>query len=325
MDRGPLAVGVGAGAGGLSSALLAAFLGQFRDSGSRGWLASQFTRPARLSLERCAMAFCAVLRAYGNHLFQTGQPLYKWRHLCAYFQKEQLTLRPYMPMCWDLTTRWERLCPTAHRTPVPYALARAVISFSLALGWARFAAVVGLSFFGAARVGEPLRAHRGAILLPSDLLLEALPTCFVRVEAPKTSHRGTGRVQHFSVKEPAFVKFLERLLANDRLTERLFPASAATFRRRWDYVLAKLGVPAVVKLTPGGLRGGGAVYLYQRGTPIHDLLWAMRLRSQATLESYLQEVAAVSVLPALTPTTRQRIAAVSSMCDVHLEHFRPSS
>ena len=34
MDRGPLAVGVGAGAGGLSSALLAAFLGHFRDSGS---------------------------------------------------------------------------------------------------------------------------------------------------------------------------------------------------------------------------------------------------------------------------------------------------
>ncbi|CAE7913453.1 unnamed protein product, partial [Symbiodinium necroappetens] len=83
----------------------------------RTWLASQLSRPARLSLEGCAMAFCAVLRAYGNHLFQTGQPLYKWRHLCAYFQKERLALRPYMPMCWDLTTRWERLCPTVHRTP----------------------------------------------------------------------------------------------------------------------------------------------------------------------------------------------------------------
>ncbi|CAE7648407.1 Cdk10, partial [Symbiodinium necroappetens] len=291
----------------------------------RTWLASQLSRPARLSLEGCAMAFCAVLRAYGNHLFQTGQPLYKWRHLCAYFQKERLTLRPYMPMCWDLTTRWERLCPTAHRTPVPYALARAVISLSLALGWARFAAVVGLSFYGTARVGEPLRAHRGAILLPSDLLLDELPACYVRVEAPKTSHRGTGRVQHFVVREPSFVKFLERLLANDPLTQKLFPASAATFRRRWDYVLERLGVPAVVKLTPGGLRGGGAVYLYQRGTPVHDLLWSMRLRSQATLESYLQEVAAVSVLPALAATTRQRIAAAASVCDVQLEHFRPSS
>ena len=32
MERGPLAVGVGAGAGGLSSALLAAVLGHFRDT-----------------------------------------------------------------------------------------------------------------------------------------------------------------------------------------------------------------------------------------------------------------------------------------------------
>ena len=297
-------------------ALQARLLAEFR-----GWLVSQFSRPARLSLEGCAMAFCTVLRAYGNHLFQSEQPLYKWRHLCAYFQKERLALRPYMPMCLDLTSRWERLCPTAHRTPIPHALARAVIALALSLGWARFAAVVGLSFFGTARVGEPLNAHRGAILLPSDLLLDEIPTCYVRVEAPKTSHRGTGKVQHFVVKEPPFVRFLERLLAGCALEEKLFAASAATFRRRWNHILDRLGVPAVVKLMPGGLRGGGAVFLYQRGTPVHDLLWRMRLRSQATLESYLQEVAAVSVLPALPATTRQRIAAASALCDVQLEHF----
>ena len=284
-------------------ALQARLLAEFR-----GWLVSQFSRPARLSLE-------------GHLLFQSGQPLYKWRHLCAYFQKERLALRPYMPMCWDLTSRWERLCPTAHRTPIPHALARAVIALALSLGWARFAAVVGLSFFGTARVGEPLNAHRGAILLPSDLLLDEIPTCYVRVEAPKTSHRGTGKVQHFVVKEPPFVRFLERLLAGCALEEKLFAASAATFRRRWNHILDRLGVPAVVKLTPGGLRGGGAVFLYQHGTPVHDLLWRMRLRSQATLESYLQEVAAVSVLPALPATTRQRIAAASALCDVQLEHF----
>lgn len=217
--------------------------------------------------------------------------------------------------------RWERLCPTAHRTPVPYALVRAVISLSLALGWARFAAVVGLSFFGTARVGEPLRAHRGAILLPCDLMLDDLPTCYVRVEAPKTRHRGTGLVQHFVVKEPRFVRFLERLLADSALEEKLFPVSASTFRRRWNYVLGQLGVPALMKLTPGGLRGGGAVFQYQRGTAVSELLWRMRLRSQATLESYLQEVAAVSVLPALTPATRHRIAAAASVFDFQLERF----
>ncbi|CAE7868529.1 ANK3 [Symbiodinium sp. KB8] len=284
------------------------------------WLVSRLSRPARLSLEGCAMAYCAVLRAYGNHLYKTGQPLYKWRHLCAFFQKERLSLRPYMPLCWDLATRWERVCPTAHRTPIPYALVRAIISLGLALGWARFAAVVGLAFYGTARVGEPLRAHRGAILLPCDLLVDEAPVCYVRVEAPKTGHRGAGKVQHFVVREAAFVRFLERLLARSPLEEKLFPASAGTFRRRWNYVLQRLGVPATFKLTPGGLRGGGAVLLYQRGTPVGDLLWRMRLRAQATLESYLQEVAAISVLPAFADATRRRIAAASSMYDVQLEN-----
>ena len=53
MDRGPLAVGVGAGAGGLSSALLAAVLGQFRDSGSDPYLCptAPFSEPAQPHLD----------------------------------------------------------------------------------------------------------------------------------------------------------------------------------------------------------------------------------------------------------------------------------
>eukprot|EP00439_Symbiodinium_sp_Y106_P034509 s3508_g4.t1 len=105
------------------------------------------------------------------------------------------------------------------------------------------------------------------------------------------------------------------------LTEPLFSGSASTFRRRWDFILKQLGVPEALKLTPGGLRGGGAVYLYQQQTPVQDLLWRMRLRSANTLESYLQEVAAVSVLPSLTASTRARIEAAAAVCDVQLNHF----
>ena len=282
----------------------------------RVWLGANFSAPAVRSLEGCAIAFCTVLRAYGNFLFPSGQPLYKWRHICAYFQKENLLLRPYMPLCWDLVTRWERVCPTAHRTPIPHALAKAVISVALSFGWPRFAAVVGLSFCGTARVGEPLLARRSAVLLPQDLLLDDLPTCYVRVEAPKSANRGTGKVQHFVVRQAVFVDFLSRLLGRLPLEEKIFAATASTFRRRWETILQALGVPRYTKLTPGGLHGGGAVFLYQMNTPIHDLLWRMRLRSQATLESYLQEVAAASVLPSLPSAALKRIAAASSLCDV---------
>lgn len=43
------------------------------------------------------------------------------------------------------------------------------------------------------------------------------------------------------------------------------------------------------------------------------LLWRMRLKHQATLESYLQEVVASSVIPSLSLESRERIQAASSL------------
>ena len=94
------------------------------------WLRAGLSPPALASVETCAMVFCCLLRSYGNHLFSSGQPLYKWRHLCAYYQKNKLLLRPYMPLCWDLVTRWERVQPTRHREPVPWALIRAILALA---------------------------------------------------------------------------------------------------------------------------------------------------------------------------------------------------
>ena len=79
----------------------------------------------------------------------------------------------------------------------------------------------------------------------------------------------------------------------------LFGASAYQYRKRWDLLLELLGISKDFKLTAGGLRGGAAVFHYKNGKPISDLLWLLRLRSQSTLESYLQEVAALNLVAAL--------------------------
>ena len=268
------------------------------------------------------MVFCTLLRSFGNHLYSSGQPLYKWRHLCAFFQKNRLALRPFMPLCWDLVSRWERLQPTTHREPVPLALVKALLSLALSWNWVRFVVVAGLAFFGAARIGEPLRARRSQVLLPSDVLDAELTACYVRVENPKSQHRGTGKVQHFAVRDVAFVRFLEQALQKDKPETPLFPASPATFRRRWDTLLKSLGVPRNLRLTPGGLRAGGCVHLYNQGTSIPNLMWQMRIRQQTTLESYLQEIAALNVLPALTPEARRSIEAASSLYPYQLQAFR---
>ena len=66
-------------------------------------------------------------------------------------------------------------------------------------------------------------------------------------------------------------------------------------------------------MTPGGLRGGGAVSWYRRGGSISDLVWAMRLKQVATLEAYLQEVAAISLLTELSAESRHSIRAAAAL------------
>ena len=67
-------------------------------------------------------------------------------------------------------------------------------------------------------------------------------------------------------------------------------------------LLEHFKIPRSAQLTPGGLRGGGATYMYHAGLAIiPDVLWRLRLKHIATLESYLQEMAADSALSRLPP------------------------
>ena len=72
-------------------------------------------------------------------------------------------------------------------------------------------------------------------------------------------------------------------------------------------------MPTNVHVTPGGLRGGGAVTSYRKGASISDLLWAMRLKQVTTLEAYLQEVAALSLLTELPLSSRRAIRSAASL------------
>lgn len=93
----------------------------------------------------------------------------------------------------------------------------------------------------------------------------------------------------------------------------LYPASAATYRRRWDKIATALSIPQTCRLTPATLRAGGAVHMYHKGEPITNILWCMRLRHLSTLESYLQETAAENLLQELSQPARLAIKSCASM------------
>lgn len=72
------------------------------------------------------------------------------------------------------------------------------------------------------------------------------------------------------------------------MLEYSFSLSASAFRSRWDKIHSSWSQG-----------GGGAILAYKRNRPIQDILWIMRLTSKTTLESYLQETPADSLLTRL--------------------------
>lgn len=124
--------------------------------------------------------------------------------------------------------------------------------------------------------------------------------------------RQAARVQHLKITNATAVDYLNKVYALAMPDQQLYAGGAQGFRRRWDHILKCLDINSEAHLTPGGLRGGGAVTHYREGGSISDLLWRMRLKNISTSESYLQEVGALSVLTSLTQSSRRRILVASS-------------
>lgn len=77
--------------------------------------------------------------------------------------------------------------------------------------------------------------------------------------APKPGLRGLGTVQHAGIKDPLAAYLAQSVFGALEPDAMLYPASASSFRRRWDKILLAFGIPASAALTPACCRPGGAV------------------------------------------------------------------
>ena len=277
----------------------------------KAWLREALSESAVLALFGCAQLLALVLRDYAEVLYKTGSSLGSYRQLLAHSQKIMPLIRPRLKPAWDMVTRWEEVEPVVHRTPLPEVILHAMAGIALALRWRRWAATTLAIFYAVVRLGELLHARRRNVLTPADLLDPEHAWIYVKIEKPKSRRRGA-KVQHVKLNEPAVVKFLEasRRLAADEL---LYPGSPGVYRRRWGKILKILGIPTSLGLTPASLRAGGAIAAFRKGTAVNDLLWRMRLQSLATLEYYLQEMAAVSILPELDPRVQKVVLSGAAL------------
>ena len=255
----------------------------------------------------------SALRCYGDLQYQNGGALSNLRHLLLAAQRWKPAVKPFMSMPWEIVERWEAISPVKHRSPVPEVVVRALCSLAWHWGWFSFVGATLLSFYGAGRLGEVLRCTREDLLLPEDLLEATGSHVFLRLRQFKSLNRQAAKVQHMRVTDRKASFLLSQIFRRLPMAQPLFGSTPYQYRKRWDLLLATLGLITQPPLTPGGLRAGSAVHHYRLGKPINDLMWMLRLRSQTTLESYIQEVASLNVLSKLDDRTRRSVFASASI------------
>ena len=102
----------------------------------------------------------------------------------------------------------------------------------------------------------------------------------------------------------------------------LVPWTPSAFRKRWDAVLAALGVPAVgTGLTPASLRGSGATDFYLNTEDLAHTAWRGRWKCLSSVERYLQEASANFLLADLGESSRSRVRLLGSQADEICQAF----
>ena len=271
------------------------------------WMNQTFSPEAVEQMFRSPGLVTLVLQKYGRVLYAEGHAIYEFRHLLVLAQQKMPLIKPSISAAWQLLTKWESLQPLVHRLPLPEILYKAMVSVASMWGWRRWCATLVMVYEGIGRVGEAMRALRRDLVLPSDNFDTEHLVAYMKVTQPKTRRRGRGKVQHLRIENEAAVAYLEQVFARLHPACKLYPLSAAAFRSRWDKVLDALSVPRSDRPTPTAVRGGGAILAYRRGEPIGNIMWRMRISHQATLEAYLQETVADSLLVRWSDQCRDRI------------------
>ncbi|CAK8996317.1 Uncharacterized protein SCF082_LOCUS4736 [Durusdinium trenchii] len=215
-------------------------------------------------------ALVMALRAYGMFCFQTGMPRYHFVYAITAIQDRWPQSKPWMTPAWQIDRKWQIHEPGACRAVLPPSVIRAAACVAALWGWLNWAAMLLLGFSAMLHPSELLALFRKDLIFPSDVSFDS-PSLYVRVRDPKTAR--FARRQHSRVDDREVIALLEQLNGLLQPSAKLYPESMSVFRRQWNAVLMRLGLPVKQSshgATPGVLRGSGATYLYHQ---TEDLAW----------------------------------------------------
>ncbi|CAE7783212.1 Ttll4 [Symbiodinium sp. CCMP2456] len=145
------------------------------------WVRDNCSSTGAEELLQSSVTTSALLKEYGEHLFESGATLSAFRHLITFAQRTYSDFKQHAKVCCDMVTRWEQLEPLVHRPPLPHKLCEAMVAIALSWNWPRFGLLLLIAFFGIMRIGEVLQLSRAELVLPSDLLSDKTDQLFVKV------------------------------------------------------------------------------------------------------------------------------------------------
>ena len=272
----------------------------------RLWISSELA-DCWPKLERDHQSMCWALRAYGLHCFSSGLPRYMFVYAVTAVQDQYPESRHMMGVAWQVDRKWQSHEPGQCRAVLPATAIRAAVCLAAIWNWLPWAGIVLLAFSAMLHPSEMISLVRSDLVFPRDLDYE-MQCMFLHIQNPKTAR--FARRQHGRIDDEFVIWMCEKLFFDLPLDQKLFPGSISQFRRLWNMVMKRLGIPfrqTGKGATPGVLRGSGATHLYALSEDVAWIAWRGRWARTRTLEFYLQEVAAQLLLHQLSPVSRQTI------------------
>ncbi|CAE7804761.1 unnamed protein product [Symbiodinium microadriaticum] len=225
------------------------------------WLEASFSLSLAAVLSS-APAAAAALRAWGLYLYSSGQPRYLLVYAITGVQDCHPEFRSHLSPAWQVDRKWQQAEPGECRPVISQPILLAAVSLALCWGWCDWAAVTLVGFLCMLHPSEMICLVRADLVFPEDALSPD-PVAYVHIRNPKTQR--FARRQHSRLEDPLVLLLLEALYFDLPLPSRLFRGSMHVYRRQWNCIMARLGVPHRLSdkgATPGVLRGSGATFLY---------------------------------------------------------------
>ena len=219
------------------------------------------------------------------------------------------SLKRSLQGAWDLAFSWMAKEPSTHHLAMPPVILLSMLCTCLYWGWLREAGIFALSWGGLLRIGEATSALRSDLILSADVL-HLQRHALIRIEEPKTRMR-MARHQSAKIEQSDLVELLHLAFADLEASNRLWAQSPQMLRRRFDWVLERIGLPSArtgkKQLDLGSFRPGGATFLLSQTEDSELVRRRGRWASQRVMEIYIQEVQASVYFPSLPVELRQRI------------------